>query len=80
MLLFMLFVVLSRIRFYFFFQIKKLKKERNSILRKIHTIIKKKEEEKLLSQIKDIEQSKNDSRHMFKAIQFINKTLEGNYL
>ena len=61
-------------------EIKELKRERNNILRKIHTIIKKKEEENLLSQIKDIEQSKNDSRHMFKAIQFINKTLEGNYL
>ena len=61
-------------------EIKKLKKERNSILRKIHTIIKKKEEEKLLSKIKDIEQSKNDSRRMFKAIQLIHKTSGGNII
>ena len=33
---------------------------------------------KLLNQIKDIEQSKDDSKRMFKAIQQIHKTSRGN--
>ena len=54
-------------------QIRELKKERNSILKSIHVITKNAEADKLLENIKEIENSKDDSRRMFKAIQVINK-------
>ena len=54
-------------------QIRGLKKERNSILKSIPVITKNAESDKLLENIKEIENSKDDSRRLFKAIQVINK-------
>ena len=52
-------------------QKKNLKTKRNKILKDQHKLVKQKYEEKLESQILDIEHSKDDSHRMFKAIKII---------
>ncbi len=48
-------------------------KERNENLRELHNKIKKMEEEKLIKDIEDIENSKDDSNRMYKAVCIINR-------
>jgi len=50
-----------------------LKKARNKALNSIHKITKRKENQKVVDQILEIENSKNDSRRMFNAIKIIQR-------
>ena len=50
-----------------------LKKQRNKILKQIHNQVKADKNQKLENQILEIENSKNDSHRMFKAIKIIQK-------
>ncbi len=50
-----------------------MKKKRNEKLRELHKKIQQKEEEKLIKDIEDIENSKDDSNRMYKAVCNINR-------
>jgi hypothetical protein len=50
-----------------------MQRKRNDKLREIHNMIKQKEEKRLIKNIEDIENSKDDSNRMYKAIRNINR-------
>ena len=52
---------------------KELKVKRNKVINEQHKLVNKEYEKKLETEIEDIENSKNDSNRMFKAIKIINK-------
>ena len=47
-------------------------------MKEIHNILINQKHEKLLEQIKEIEETKNDSRRMFQAIKIVNRKTESN--
>ena len=51
----------------------RLRRERNEIMREIHQKMKKHEEKRIESKLRDIESSKNDSSRMFRAIKEIQR-------
>ena len=48
---------------------KKLQKERNQIMKEIHDEVRFREEEKILEDIREIEEAKDDSNRMYKAVR-----------